>query len=162
MTPLPSIAQIREWIRFACEANNVTTFFQPHIIWKKNYTWKMGSAHYRKMVIALSVPLFERATVEEQRNTVIHEACHLIAIHQNNGIRVKSHGYEWQRCMRRAGLVPKRCHSIEPVGVAPNVFVCGCREHHVTKNKHTRIMKNIDKAEAAYRCTTCKQPLRIK
>ncbi len=159
---LPSNDQVRQWIQYACDHNDVPGLSQYiSVEWKRNYTFKMGSARYRSKTIGLSVPLFQRAAESDQQQTVIHEACHIIAAYKA-GVHIKPHGREWKMAMRRCGLEPARCHSIKPVGIAPAVFTCGCRDHHVTKNKYTRIMKHMNIAGCEYRCTTCKQPLRVK
>lgn len=49
---------------------------------------------------------------EELRRTVFHEVCHLEA-HRKIGFREPAHGPTWQDLMRRVGLAPDRCHTLE-------------------------------------------------
>lgn len=44
-------------------------------------------------------------------DTVVHEWCHLVDVYLNG--RSSGHGSKWQNIMRKAGLIPTRCHSME-------------------------------------------------
>ena len=75
---------IKEWIRFACERNGVPELAQVILVeWSLRFTRRMGDATYSPINygarIRLSIPLWPRASEEDRRETVIHEACHVIA-----------------------------------------------------------------------------------
>jgi SprT protein len=107
--------EIRRWIRYACERNDVPELAQViQVEWKTRFTRRLGDALYNprsyQARIRLSVPLWERATEEERRETVVHETCHVIAGYQFGS--VPSHGVEWKEAMRKCGLKPIPTHSV--------------------------------------------------
>ena len=112
---------IRSWIRFACDSNNVDELAQVIIVeWNPRFTKRLGDAGYspttNRARIRLSIPLWPRSTEEGRRETVIHEACHLIAFYKH-GV-VAAHGHEWRLAMRNCGLQPTRLHSVDRTGLA--------------------------------------------
>lgn len=144
--------EVRELIRFACERCGVVG--QENRIkheWNTRYTRRMGCA-YGATLIKLSVPLFLRATREEQRTTVIHEACHCIAhaLYGNVG-----HGPQWKRLMVMCGLPPARCHNVDRTGLkrktSKYVYKCNCREHKMSAIRHKRTITG----RRVYRCNQC-------
>jgi predicted SprT family Zn-dependent metalloprotease len=103
---------VRELIRFACECNGcpeVTNLIW--FEWSNRMTVTMGTARggpeigYR---IKLAARVFAIISEEEQRDTVIHETCHIIDGYTNK--RAMSHGEGWKDAMRRAGLEPRRIY----------------------------------------------------
>jgi len=129
--------------------------------WNSRLTATMGLAHYRifngvtkptKMEFAPR--LFKRATPEQQRQTVFHECAHIVDYHNGTYTKGAAHGPSWKRIMRRSGTVPKRCHSVAPVG---RVEVwCRCKTHHVTKKMHGKISEG-----KIYRCKKCASKISI-
>jgi SprT protein len=112
---------IREWIRFACERNNVGELAQVIVVeWNPRFTRRLGDAAYSSTTfrarIRLSSPLWPRAPEVDHRETVIHEACHIIT-----GYRfgfVAQHGPEWKEAMRNCGVEPLRLHAVDRTGLA--------------------------------------------
>lgn len=153
---------IRQLIIAACQANGCPEIAQRIIVkWNRRYTNCMGKASYRgpfDMTVSLSVPLWPRATEEEHRQTIIHEACHIIARykHQHLGgkARISPHGWEWKQAMVRAGVEPKRCHNVstEELKRKTKKFAhsCGCTTHNVGTVRHNRIMRG-----QIYTCRRC-------
>ena len=76
------------------------------------FTSRMGDAHYSNKAIRLSKPLWPIASPEERLQTIIHEACHIVADHLYNRRFIQAHGREWKRLMIRMGCDPKRCHNV--------------------------------------------------
>lgn len=114
----------------------------------------MGKAYYRQKLIKLSHSYFDNISIEEQRNTVIHETCHIIAHHLFPQQKIMPHGKEWKRCMRNAGLAAKRTHNFE---IAKGVQVkCNCGERTITKNKATRMRNGTQ-----YRCSKCNELIKF-
>jgi len=66
--------------------------------------------------IRLSTPLWPRASAQDRRETVIHEACHCIVGFKHG--RVAAHGAEWKQAMRNCGVEPLRTHSVDRTGLA--------------------------------------------
>src|SRR6185436_3239730 len=97
---------IKEAIAFACEANGVPEII-PRISVQFNprFTNRMGDALFNGTImrIRLSTPLWGRASDEQKRETVIHEACHIIARYKH-GLDIRPHGYHWISCMKKAGI----------------------------------------------------------
>lgn len=110
------------------------------IEWNDRFKRRAADACYKRNSIhriRLSTWLWPLKTIEERRETAIHEAAHVAAPYlalkrrgafQNplndmpgsvQFIRTPKigHGYEWKRLMRQAGLQPKRCHNIDTYGL---------------------------------------------
>lgn len=144
------------------------------IDWKSKFTSRMGDALYATngqrvrrsserfridgtiCRARFSIPLWLRATEEERRQTVIHEVCHLVAAHEAHlaGRKVSSaHGHEWKAVMRRAGVTPKRCHSVSTKGLGKKTIPakCRCGEHYVTPLVGGRIIV----LNRTYTCGRC-------
>lgn len=157
-----SRARIRELMEMACAKNNIHADFASRIRveWNDRFTARMGDANYSKMRMRLSTPLFIRAFAEEQENTVVHEMCHIIALHKF-GRGIKSHGGEWQACMIIAGYEPTRCHDVDTTGLTKTrktfPTVCGCDKLHlVTQKVWLKIAQG-----SKYTCRRCKQWLQL-
>lgn len=138
--------------------------------WSNRMTKAMGSAIIRKRaakldggpthIIKLSTKLFARATPEQQRQTVIHEACHIIDSLKNE--KPMSHGSTWRACMRACGAAPERCHSVDTTGLTKrHLWVCAkCgQEHQVTPRLHNKMQTRRLGLTGitAYRCGKCKR-----
>ena len=146
------------------------------ISFNSRFTSRMGDARYRpekdRGRIRLSSPLWHYASPAERRNTIIHEACHILAERDNQmkhgnvgpgvmiGRRPKrvGHGAAWRQYMRLAGIERvKRCHKVEhPLRrrTTRHPARCGCRDWSLTANRVGR-MKNGRK----YSCNSCKETL---
>jgi SprT protein len=113
--------QIRKWIRFACECNEVPELAQVILVgWNARFTRRLGDASYSprsyRARIRLSVPLWARATEEERRETTIHEVCHVIVGYKFGP--VPSHGSQWKQAMRNCGLKPIPTHNVDRTGLS--------------------------------------------
>lgn len=96
-----------------CDVPELATSIK--ITWNNRFTARMGDAHWVNKastgLIRLSRPLWPKATIDEQVETVIHEACHIIADYKVG--RRMGHGPVWREMMRRCGITkPRRCHSV--------------------------------------------------
>jgi SprT protein len=91
------------------------------IEWNPRFTRRMGDASYSPITfrarVRLSVPLWPRASEQDRRETVVHEACHII-VKYKFGPLVKDHGVEWKQAMRNCGVEPLRLHSVDRTGLA--------------------------------------------
>jgi SprT protein len=113
---------IREWIRFACESNKVGELAQVIVVeWNWRFTKRLGDAGYSPTTyrarIRLSIPLWPRASDQDRRETVIHEACHII-VGYRFGFVATAHGSEWKAAMQNCGVEPLRLHSVDRTGLA--------------------------------------------
>ena len=104
--------------------------------------------------IKLSAPLWPRASEADRRNTVIHEACHLIDYYQNKKM---DHGDTWKQLMLACGESANRCHSVDRTGLIRkrkrHEFRCGCSSSKfIGPVKAKRI-----KQGSLYVCRSCKQ-----
>jgi predicted SprT family Zn-dependent metalloprotease len=156
---------IRELIEGACRACGVPELSgKIRVTWSGRFIARMGDARWDKRrglgLIRLSRPLWPKASDEERRETVIHEACHVIADHRFGG--KQGHGPRWRQMMALCGYArPQRCHSVDHeaiqrrrerrrVEVRAN---CGCAEGVVLGPVQARRLR----AGAAYRCCKCCQ-----
>ena len=132
--------------------------FDVKIEFNYRYTRVLGRAIYRckgkPSQILLSAKLWPRATEKQRRETVIHEACHLVAYHEANGKKIRPHGLEWQSLMLKCGVRPERCHTVDIDGLSkrrPVKATCECEKpHYLSKRKARRILDG----EIKCRCTT--------
>jgi SprT protein len=112
---------IRSWIRFACDSNGVPELAQVIVVeWNPRFTRRLGDAAYSpstfRAKIRLSIPLWPRASDQDRRETVIHEACHIIAVYRFGF--VAQHGSEWRLAMKNCGVEPLRLHQVDRTGLA--------------------------------------------
>lgn len=113
--------QIREWIDFALNRNDVEYLSSMiQVQWNKKFTLKFADAGYGvcppRGRIRISPMIWERATPEQRRETIIHEACHIVAFHLN-GLDIKPHGVEWRQAMANCGVEPEVTHKIDLAGI---------------------------------------------
>lgn len=123
------------------------------IKWSSRMTSSMGNASYKHGYyrIGLSTKLFRRTSLENQRNTVAHETCHIID-GIVNACRM-SHGAGWKRTMRRAGYSDKRCHTVSNAGLVKRyVYECpnGCHNFALSTRMHNQINRGTPRA-----CNKC-------
>jgi predicted SprT family Zn-dependent metalloprotease len=88
------------------------------ILFSERFSRMIGEARYyapldtipARGLIRLSTKLFKIVPEEIRRHVVIHESCHIVANHDGflRGIKIRSHGKEWQSRMRQCGLKPER------------------------------------------------------
>jgi len=150
--------RIREWVRYACERNGVPELAQAVVIeWSRRFTRRMGDAMYSPISfrarIRLSVPLWGRASEQDQRETVLHETCHVIVEFKFG--RVAPHGSLWKEAMLNCGVKPIRTHSVDRSGLTRQrrFVVCDC-----PAEKKCRInakMFNSLRRGVEFRCKVC-------
>jgi SprT protein len=103
-------------VGFACVVCGVPKLAgKINIEFNNRFTSRMGDANANYMRIRLSSPLWKIATEVQRRETVIHEACHIIDS-RKYGVTT-SHGRNWQRCMTMCGLEPNRLHRVDTSSV---------------------------------------------
>lgn len=117
-------------------------------------TSTMGYAYRKKEKgIKLSKPLFDKATVEQRVQTIVHEACHIVQFVKFP--KSKAHGPEWKSLMRAMKLEPKRCHNVDTtefkVKKGGAVVKCPCRTHTFGATRMKRL-----RAGVKYHCRKCK------
>ena len=124
-----------------------------------------GDANYTKRRIRLSSRIFPHKTVEQRRQSIIHEACHIVVRHLY-GYGAKPHGWQWKNCMISMGLEPERCHDIDvyalgiskrrqrkPKEVAQCYCADGCRVGPIVAKRIRQGLK--------YRCGKCGATLKL-
>ena len=88
--------------------------------WNRRFTKRLGDAAYNSVTfrarIRLSIPLWPRASDQDRRETVIHEACHLIAFYKFGQVAAP-HGTGWKQAMRNCGIRPLRTHRVDRSGL---------------------------------------------
>jgi SprT protein len=124
--------QIREWVRYACERNGCPELYPIiHVEWNTRFTRRLGDGLWSPTRLAgrirLSIPLWGRASEQDRRETVIHEACHVIVEYKYG--RVAPHGSEWRGAMLNCGVEPLRTHTVDRMGLVrrQRLFIlCDC------------------------------------
>jgi SprT protein len=146
--------EVHEWIKYACECNgNDDIADKIRLKWSNRMTSAMGIASFdpktQVYTIKLSVPLFKRATEEQKRQTVIHEACHIVEVVNRgyvdwNGRVVyprMSHGPYWAKAMRNADCKPDVYHKVSNDGLRKKyIYECPncCAEFKLSAILHNR------------------------
>lgn len=126
--------------------------------WNARLSRAIARAQLASAKIELSSRLFPLLPDHEQRDTVIHEVCHIVA-HALHGPGIAHHGREWRQLMVRAGGEPRaRSKSIDGAdflrGRNRVPFWCGCRAHAVTAQRAAKIERGF-----VFVCTRCHGPL---
>lgn len=116
-----STLQIHEWIDFALDRNEVNYLSNMiRVRWNKRFVRRFADAGYilnpTRGIIRISPLIWERASETERRETIIHEACHIVAFHLH-GTAIKPHGVEWRQAMANCEVEPVRCHNIPLIGI---------------------------------------------
>ncbi len=151
---------VKQWVWFACERNQVLEFAQTIIVeWNPRFTRKMGDAGFNfnafRARIRLSIPLWSRASAQDQRQTVIHETCHCIVGYKHGKVR-RPHGPEWQEAMRNCGVEPIRTHNVDRTGLTrrQRLFVLlDCPNEH--QCRMTVRDYNLAQAGCVLECKRC-------
>jgi SprT protein len=158
------IDPIRDLIEGACRACGVPELCgRIRVTWSGRFVSRMGDARWdavRGGLIRLSRPLWPRASPEERRETVVHEACHVIADYRFGG--KQGHGPRWRQMMALCGYAaPQRCHSVNREAIQQRrrrkrVEVrarCGCAEGVILGPVQARRLRG----GAVYHCRRCSQ-----
>ncbi len=147
---------IREWIDFALERNDVGYLSSMiRVRWNRRFVRKFADAGYGacppRGQIRISPFIWERATTEQRRETIIHETCHIVAFHLH-GPAIKPHGIEWKAAMAKCEVEPIRCHNIPLIGINHfNVRDCPKAERcHVSRRDYSALKRG-----GLLHCTIC-------
>jgi SprT protein len=153
--------QIEEQIHSTCAALDVDDL--AHVIqwsWNRRLTRAIARAHFHSSLIELSSRLFPLLSLTDQRDTVIHETCHLVA-HRLHGPSIAHHGREWRALMLKAGGMPRaRSKSIEGADLLRGknrvTYFCTCRSHAITAYRAAKIERGH-----IFVCTRCRAELSL-
>lgn len=112
--------------------------------------------------IKFSNKLFDRMTMEEKVNTIIHETCHIVCyfLDGDNG---KGHKKNWKDAMKKAGVSnPNRCHNVNRDGLRRKQkryrAACDCRDNiELSGIRRKRILNH----GYVYRCVKCNGKIRL-
>jgi SprT protein len=148
-------SKIRELIQFACDKNGRPDIAAKiKVEWSNRMTVTMGHVRRDKssdgFTIRLSTKLFARATPEQQRQTVIHEACHVIDALVN---KEWGHGAGWKTVMRCAGVKANVHHEVCTDGLVKEfVYACpnNCHDFKLSTRMHNSMVKGQRRI-----CRTC-------
>ncbi len=126
-----------------------------HVEFNSRFTRRMGDANvvYGIGIIRLSRKLWDRASEEQKREVIIHEACHVIqrVRDMERGCRSSAHGEHWKSLMRKCGVRPNRCHTVDRTGLVKTYPVrCSCGVNSVGKTVYRRLREGTQ-----YRCCKC-------
>lgn len=107
-----STEEINGWIQYACDCCDMSHLARD-IKWEYNnrLTRVLGRAwtHGRKIEISGYYNTLPEYTVDEFIDTIVHEACHIIADVKHK--KDCGHGPLWKQCMIDCGLEPLRCYN---------------------------------------------------
>lgn len=153
-----SMKQIYEAVNFAYKANGIA-INNVKIKVNKRKISSAGTAAYLDNTITVNVKVWQMLNDEQQRDVVIHEACHLIAA-QKFGSIAWGHGRYWKHCMIKAGLSPERCIDITtlPMEMACKVYkMVYCPAHGVVYLGPRQWKSFLN--GVGYRCNKCGKKL---
>jgi len=141
-------------------------FDKVKIEYNNSFTRRMGDAEwYPKKgtgLIRFSTPLWPKATEEERKHTIVHEACHIVDGYLNGMWELPKHerhphGPRWKRYMRLCGQSPKRTHKVDNSEFKRHYtrtkyrVACSCREHLIGPTRYRRMRKGTH----SYTCKLC-------
>ncbi len=152
--------QIRQWIMDTLVTlNKVDLYDRLEVTYENSFTRRMGDAWVSRdktqLRVRFSIPLWALATEAQRKETVVHEVCHIVDM-MDNGHRIYgAHGISWGMLMRKCGLAPNRCHTVErPQELKRNVqrfeAKCSCKTFRITTHRRTKMLKGY-----TYRCPSC-------
>ncbi len=160
-------SEVRDLIAWTCRVCGVVRLTsQIDFTWNARFTARMGDARWdpqtRRGLIRLSSVLWPKADRDEQVETVVHEACHVIAGHLYGPSQ--GHGPNWRALMRRCGYEnAARCHNVDRDGIAARRqqrqvrAVCGCSQGVMIGP----IQAARARRGSVYRCRRCDQTIRL-
>jgi predicted SprT family Zn-dependent metalloprotease len=158
---------VTEYIAIACMLCGVDELADRiRVAWSGRFIARMGDARWdssRKAgLIRLSLPLWPKASRDEQLETIAHEACHVIADYKFGGRQM--HGPRWQQMMCLCGYKkPRRCHQVNRDEIRARrsrrriSAACGCPGGILV----TPVLARRVQAGAAYVCRACGQTLTL-
>jgi predicted SprT family Zn-dependent metalloprotease len=160
-------AEARELLAITCLLCDVPDLAGlTDLVWNSRFTARMGDARWDARLgrgrIRLSRALWPRASRDEQVETIVHEACHVIAgfLHGPK----QGHGPRWQELMRRCGYEnPRRCHAVDEEAIRARRLAqrhrafCGCPEGVLVTSVAVRRMQQGGK----YGCRRCGQVISL-
>lgn len=87
--------------------------------WRVEFTSQltraMGNAHLRKKLIKFSIPLWDRASDLDRRQTVVHEVAHAVAFERHGDA---GHGAAWKQQMAAMGYPnASKYHTVDRTGI---------------------------------------------
>ena len=151
-----TISQIYDWIEFACGRNDVSYLTSLITVeWNNRFVRRIADAtlfsHPLRGRIRIGPKIWQRADETQQRETIIHEACHIVAFHPC-GLNIKPHGAEWKQAMRKCDLDPNTKLDLNLVGISWfRVRDCPRDERcHVSRKKLGELRRG-----ERLRCTIC-------
>jgi len=133
------------------------------IQWNTTFTRRLGDAHYDPQMnycrVRFSVPLWNLAGEAQQRETVIHEVCHIVDFWKMKNVpgyhSTGGHGTKWQLMMVACGVNPNKYHNVQrPPEMKRQtkkyMARCKCREFEITSHRVTKMRNG-----ARYMCRNC-------
>lgn len=163
MTDYLSHSEISELVNSTCDSLGI-----PHVAWRfsSRFTRKMGEARIDTTkdtrLVRFSKPLWTRATVEERKQVIIHEVCHIAAFAKSG--RKAGHGPVWRALMIQCGRKPERCHNVDRTGLVrkhrgSQPVTCGCpgRTHNLGPRRSAKLRQGL----AIYTCRQCRQTVKF-
>lgn len=174
-TESPPSEEIRHWIDFACErcqcpelAPRMTCRFNrrlTRLVGQAKVLFVNGVAE--KLGIELATRSWNRLNDVGQRNTVVHEACHVIAACAF-GPKIPGHGIHWKWAMRRCDTPPdvfledyeikeeyRPSEQFRPPGLV--LARCGCTGHRKVPVGQAKLIRWGER----FRCEVCRQLLTL-
>jgi predicted SprT family Zn-dependent metalloprotease len=168
-------AEIREWIEFACNscecrelAEEIECSFNGRLRRYVGVAWTvLTNGVPQEPRIELSSYHWKRLNEVGQRNTVIHEACHIVCA-WTFGQQELPHSAYWKWLMRRCDTEPdvavQECEVKEQFRwssrhVEPGLVVarCGCTGHRKIRIIQARLIR----AGETFACDVCRQQIRL-
>jgi SprT protein len=158
---------IRELIDTVCQVCGTPELIgKIQVSWNNRFIARMGDARWdmkrRLGIIRFSSALWPKASLDERKETVVHETCHVIADYRHG--RNQGHGAAWQELMRLCGYPEaKRCHAVDREAIIARRrqrlirALCACPQGVVVGPVQAqRIRQGVE-----YHCRRCAQQVRL-
>lgn len=171
----PQHGEIRQWIAFACDRCKCPELAH-RIVHSFNHRLRravgLAKAFFvngvpDRLRIELATKRWRQLNDVGQRNTVIHEACHLIVFY-TFGSNTPGHGCHWKWAMGRCDTPPDIClvdYEIKEEWRPSQKFIppglvlarCGCTGHRKVPIGQARLIRSGER----FRCDVCRRHLAL-
>lgn len=137
--------------------------FQPklEVQWNTRMRSAAGTANGKQLLIKLNARLLQE-NPQELIPTFMHELAHILC-HLKYGRVKKSHGWQWEKCMRDIDEPVEVFHNMETSHLKAKrrkfYAYCGCSDY--VHEIGIRRKNNIEQNKRRYSCKRCRQELKV-
>ena len=144
---------IKSNIQLTCERNNVSELcnkIQYQFVHKIQNAF--SQCYVKAMLIEFSQALWDKATLDQKKNAVVHETAHIVTFYKYGKVN-DNHGREWVKCVERAGETAHVLYCAENENLP--VVGCLCKKRTIERAELDELKNNV------YICKGCGTAVRV-